>query len=581
MQILNQLGLKENSMQGEVVLLTGGARGIGAATAEVLHYLGATVVIADISVSGDAHVQHLRKKGGDFYFYQTDMSDLLSIDQLVAFCTNQFGKVDAIVSAAARLKVGSVMDLPIDSWDDSYSTNMRGPAYLIKSLIPGMLKRKHGAILPLISLEGLPYMGSYSAQKMGLRSLVVTLGREIPSGSGVSCMALVPGSVDTPLIHEIVAAIAENLGVPSSEVMNQIKNNPGYDGLVPAEHTAASIAYFLNHAEKYHGQFVDGYGPLKEHGIITIPNEDGLSMTHGDNFDYGQIPNPEIELKQLVSRNQELEARIHHRTMELEAALTMIRHSIDYASRIQKAQLPNVAQIKNKFADFEVYWSPRDQIGGDFWWVSPVDETGKFSIVAVDCTGHGVPGAMLALLVSNLMVRIYDQPNEPEPKAVLIMLDKLLRSGLHQDSESSTGDDGCDAAVVQIDPVSQEVIYAGSGIDLYVLDHLGNPTRYSGSSQSLGYRNPPKKLPVQISIRMEPDQIFVITSDGIIDQVGSLSNGKKASFGSSRFKTSLQDAKGNGCSYLVKQVIDDMKKWQGNETIRDDLMLLAFSPIIR
>jgi serine phosphatase RsbU (regulator of sigma subunit) len=70
----------------------------------------------------------------------------------------------------------------------------------------------------------------------------------------------------------------------------------------------------------------------------------------------------------------------------------------------------------------------------------------------------------------------------------------------------------------------------------------------------------------------------VITSDGIIDQVGSLSNGKKASFGSSRFKTSLQDAKGNGCSYLVKQVIDDMKKWQGNETIRDDLMCCWLFP---
>ena len=281
----------------------------------------------------------------------------------------------------------------------------------------------------------------------------------------------------------------------------------------------------------------------------------------------------EISIKELDGLNSSL----REKQEELEGAFQTILESIEYATRLQKAQLPDVSQVRQRFADLEVFWSPRDQIGGDFWWITPIGPTGKFSVIAVDCTGHGVPGAMLALLASNLLGRIYSVRAERSPAEVLQKLDELMRIGLHQNVQPSWGNDGCDAAIVQVDTLAGKVIYAGCGIDLYAIDDEGKVDPYLSSNFSLGYPNSVEIAPKEIEVIVQTNQTLVMSSDGIFDQIGFAPSGRKMSFGANRFVESLQRSAGKGCASLVEGVIVDMKQWQGSERTRDDLMMLAFS----
>jgi serine phosphatase RsbU (regulator of sigma subunit) len=280
----------------------------------------------------------------------------------------------------------------------------------------------------------------------------------------------------------------------------------------------------------------------------------------------------EISLKELDGLN----ASLQKNQAELEGAFKTILESIEYATRLQKAQLPDTNEVKKRFADFDVYWHPRDQIGGDFWWITPIGPSGKFSIIAVDCTGHGVPGAMLALLASNILGRIYSVRAERSPTEVLQRLDELMRIGLHQNHNENAGNDGCDAAIVQIDSSSQKIIYAGCGIDLYVINEDGQTERHLSSNGSLGYPAPLKTDPQGVEIHIDSGQTLVMSSDGIFDQIGFAPSGRKMSFGVNRFSEALQRSAGGGCTQLIQGVVQGVKEWQGGERTRDDLMMLAF-----
>ena len=281
----------------------------------------------------------------------------------------------------------------------------------------------------------------------------------------------------------------------------------------------------------------------------------------------------EISLKEL----DDLNISLQQKQTELEDALKTILGSIDYATRLQQAQLPEISKVKNRFSDFAVHWSPRDQIGGDFWWISPIGPSGKFSIIAVDCTGHGVPGAMLAILASNLLGRIYNVNAERPPVEALLKFDELMRIGLHQDGHNVSGNDGCDVAIVQVDSSSKKIIYAGCGIDLYLVNQDGRSERFPSSNLSLGYPAPLNAVPEELEIYLEPSQILLMSSDGIFDQVGLAPNGRKMSFGTNRFIEALQQSAGRDCDHLIEGVLQRMKQWQGGERTRDDLMMLAFS----
>ena len=275
----------------------------------------------------------------------------------------------------------------------------------------------------------------------------------------------------------------------------------------------------------------------------------------------------------VAERTRELEAQ--HR--ELEETHQIVVGSVNYASRLQRSQLPRRHRIEGRFHSIGVLWEPRDTIGGDLWWISSSQVDGPFTIAVADCTGHGVPGAMLSLLVSNSLERIYSGNPQEDPARALASLDYLVRSGLNQDAVDSESDDGCDAALLCVDRQHQEIRFAGAKIGVFQLKANGDVLRHQGSRTSLGYRDPiaEEDEPVTRRIACDEGDAFVVVTDGFTDQLGGPS-GTAVSFGYRRLEALLAAMPAAGATEIAAAMRAALAQWQGGRKRRDDVTAVVF-----
>jgi serine phosphatase RsbU (regulator of sigma subunit) len=283
-------------------------------------------------------------------------------------------------------------------------------------------------------------------------------------------------------------------------------------------------------------------------------------------------------------QNRVLEATVAERTAELasqhkelDEAHQMLVGSVNYASRLQRGQLPRALRLKGRFASFDVIWEPRDTIGGDLWWVSSSKHGGPFVLAVADCTGHGVPGAMLSLLVSNSLERIYATDTNHDPIGALQLLDHYVRTGLNQDRPDSESDDGCDAAVLRIDPARRRLEYAGAKLELWQLKISGQVLRHPAARISLGYSQvlTEDDRPELQVITYDKDDTFVIVTDGFTDQIGG-PDGRRVSYGYRRLQSLLTNMANASVTEISQAMKADFDAWQGKNLRRDDVTAIVF-----
>ena len=284
------------------------------------------------------------------------------------------------------------------------------------------------------------------------------------------------------------------------------------------------------------------------------------------------------------NQNKILETTVEERTRELQTqhqalseAHDLVVGSVNYASRLQRGQLPRAQRIENRFASFATLWEPRDTIGGDLWWVSSSQRSGPFILAVADCTGHGVPGAMLSLLVSNSLERIYAHSTDEDPATALISLDHFVRTGLNQDRAESESDDGCDALVLRIDREKQAIELAGAKIGLFQMTVQGQVIRHLVARCSLGYIEAIAEAdkPKVATISYSTGDLFVIVTDGFTDQIGGQGD-KKIAYGYRRLESLLQKNKDADAQTMAECMREDFKRWQGAEVRRDDVTAVVF-----
>lgn len=288
------------------------------------------------------------------------------------------------------------------------------------------------------------------------------------------------------------------------------------------------------------------------------------------------------------NQNRILESTVQERTRELQAqhralneAHELVTDSVHYASRLQRGQLPRAIRLENRFDSFATLWEPRDTIGGDLWWVSSSQRPGPYILAVADCTGHGVPGAMLSLLVSNSLERIYAHGTHEDPATALISLDHYVRTGLNQDAADSQSNDGCDAVVLRIDRQQQTIEFAGAKIGLFQMSREGVVTRHRVARCSLGYveRIADADRPTLTQLRYERGDLFVIVTDGLTDQIGEMgeNNRGKTSYGYRRLASLLQSHVGADAPTVLRHLQEDFSQWQGRQARRDDVTAVVFS----
>ena len=279
----------------------------------------------------------------------------------------------------------------------------------------------------------------------------------------------------------------------------------------------------------------------------------------------------------IQQQNLLLEAKVQERTQELQKKHEIVTGSVNYASLLQRGQLPRSIRVDNRFESFATIWEPRDTIGGDLYWISSSQHQGPFVLAVADCTGHGVPGAMLSLLVSNSLERIYAKSTAVEPTSALKSLDYHVRTGLNQDRSDSETNDGCDAAMVRIHRDKQMLEYAGAKIDLFQVDHRYEVYQHKSNRISLGYKDQhtTSVLPTK-AIHYQKGDLFAIVTDGLFDQPGGNNIDRPVSFGYRRFTEIIRTFKEKDCSEIVAELQAEFASWQGSQPRRDDVTVVLF-----
>ena len=249
-----------------------------------------------------------------------------------------------------------------------------------------------------------------------------------------------------------------------------------------------------------------------------------------------------------------------------------IQDSINYAERIQSSILPELGRIKKAFPRSFVYYKPRDVISGDFPWFFQTGEARY--IAAVDCTGHGVPGALLSLVGLFLMNNITGLHPDISAGELCESLHREVRKTLKQDREEIETRDGMDMALLKFHRKKPVVEFAGAHRPLLVLSE-GEITLYRGDRKAIGGRIHPKKPEQPFTsheIRWQQGDKFFFFTDGLTDQLGG-PDGLK--YGTARVRQVLLENAGFTMPQFSEFFRNDFEEWMGKERQLDDLLLIG------
>jgi serine phosphatase RsbU (regulator of sigma subunit) len=258
---------------------------------------------------------------------------------------------------------------------------------------------------------------------------------------------------------------------------------------------------------------------------------------------------------------------------EIQVKNRKIEDSITYAERIQSSILPGIKQIQEYFPNCFIYYKPRDVISGDFPWFFPKSKELVY-LAAVDCTGHGVPGALLSFVGYFLLNNIVDHDREYNAGEICDQLHEGVRRTLKQDNEEADARDGMDIAFCRIDTVSREIQYAGAHRPLYLL-RKGELLEFKGDRKAKGgipsRRREEQPFTNHIIPYQSGDKFFFFT-DGMPDQLGGAENKK---YSPKRIREAITDQPGFTMNQYKNLFIQDFENWMKDAKQIDDVLLIG------
>lgn len=189
-------------LSGKVVIVTGGASGLGEASCRMFAEEGATVVCADLDASAANSLA--AELPGTSLGIEADVTSPESMDAMATATIDAFGRIDALFANAGIPGEGAAHDVSLDSWARVIDINLNGVFYSVQSVLPAMMEQHSGSLIlqsSLAGLKGMANLASYSAAKGGVIGLTRQVAIEY-AGYGIRCNAICPGTIDTPLVRE-------------------------------------------------------------------------------------------------------------------------------------------------------------------------------------------------------------------------------------------------------------------------------------------------------------------------------------------------------------------------------------------
>ncbi|WKN32585.1 PAS domain S-box protein [Porifericola rhodea] len=297
---------------------------------------------------------------------------------------------------------------------------------------------------------------------------------------------------------------------------------------------------------------------------IDFPAEDGEHIMHVNaipEFDEENALESVLVVSHDITERKLIELEIQNKNKK-------INDSINYAQRIQGAILPDNKIIRSVFPDSFIFYKARDVVSGDFPWFLQRGE--DVFIAAVDCTGHGVPGALISLIGYFLLNDIVRSRKITDPGMILDQLDEGVTQTLRQDSDESKSKDGMDISICRIN--KNEVQYAGAHRPLYHMKE-GEMNEIKGDKFPIGggiFKNQTNFT--THTLKMSKGDSIYFCSDGFPDQFGGPDNRK---FGPKRTRALIAENHERSMDEVGEALATAWTDWKGEEKQTDDVLMIG------
>ncbi len=278
----------------------------------------------------------------------------------------------------------------------------------------------------------------------------------------------------------------------------------------------------------------------------------------------------ELQNEEILSQRDKI--REQHHLLEIKNR--DITDSIIYAERIQNSILPPHEAFAKVFPDSFIYFRPKERLSGDFYWFETVEQKNEsvHIVSAIDCTGHGVPGALMSIIAKDGLNEAVNGKDLINPSNILEHLNKVTIKTLNKENSSNNIKDGMDLSLVQINPAEKKIYFAGARNPLYLFRN-NELFEYESSIFSVGTV---EKNGVKIEFKTrvidyEQNDTIYLFSDGFVDQFGGEKGNK---FRYKRFKKMLEIVVNLPMEKQKERINEIFNKWKGDwEQIDDNLII--------
>lgn len=262
----------------------------------------------------------------------------------------------------------------------------------------------------------------------------------------------------------------------------------------------------------------------------------------------------------------------------------IVQESIEYASVIQQSFLRESHQnIAAALDDWFMWWAPRDVVGGDCYFARRTAE-GDLFLAVIDCTGHGVPGAFMTMIVISFLENALDRLGPNDPSALLQRVNREIKQHLSQMAERAyasaahgaghQSDEGFDGAICLYRPDARQLVFAGAKASLFLLRPEASGVEIvDGDRMGVGYGATPFDFVWNNrTVQLEPGTALYLSSDGLIDQLGGA---KHIAFGKRRLRELLREMVGLPMAEQQRRLRQTFEDYHGDSPRRDDVTVFG------
>lgn len=277
---------------------------------------------------------------------------------------------------------------------------------------------------------------------------------------------------------------------------------------------------------------------------------------------------------ELENNEKNLESKVVERTFEMEAErkratrlLNDLNDSLEYAKRIQTSFLSSQSKVVEYFDDAFIMYKPKDQVSGDFFWAKKAGN--KVLVAAVDCTGHGVPGAFVSMVGNNVLNQI--SKVYTKPSSILNNLHLLSSKVLRKGRENEPMRDGMDIGLCSIDQQNMKLEFSGAYNPCYII-RKGELFQLKGDRCSIGSKEAYINSYKNHEFNLERGDSIYLFSDGYADQFGGPKNKKYLIKKFRKKLISIADLDMKSQELILEE---ELKEWQGSQEQVDDILVMG------